>query len=83
MELTHPKIHGHEVLEMMMAHGAPYSIISLEKAINEQFGEHARFHTCSAEDLSASQLINLLWEMGKFKGTPSAFTFDPSTKCDH
>ena len=41
-------IHGHEVLNMMLASGERYSIESLEAAIHARFGEQARFHTCSA-----------------------------------
>ena len=50
-------IHGHEVLQMMIASGESYSVASLEAAIKRQFGEDARFHTCSAQDLDAAQLV--------------------------
>ncbi|HHW9302713.1 TPA: YecH family metal-binding protein, partial [Salmonella enterica] len=42
-------IHGHEVLNMMIESGEQYSNASLEAAITARFGEHARFHTCSAQ----------------------------------
>nr|VUD32472.1 putative metal-binding protein [Raoultella sp. NCTC 9187] len=45
-------IHGHEVLQMMIASGEPYSVASLEAAIVARFGDEARFHTCSAENLN-------------------------------
>lgn len=47
-------IHGHEVLQMMLASGESWTVASLEAAIRRRFGEEARFHTCSAENLSAS-----------------------------
>ncbi|MCS5826517.1 YecH family protein [Klebsiella pneumoniae subsp. pneumoniae] len=49
-------IHGHEVLQMMLASGESWTVASLEAAIRRRFGEEARFHTCSAENLSAAQL---------------------------
>ena len=50
-------IHGHEVLNMMIASGQQYSFESLEAAIRARFGEQARFHTCSAENMSAGELV--------------------------
>ncbi|CDL55139.1 FIG00731492: hypothetical protein [Klebsiella pneumoniae] len=53
-------IHGHEVLQMMLASGESWTVASLEAAIRRRFGEEARFHTCSAENLSAAQLVAFL-----------------------
>lgn len=46
-------IHGHEVLNMMIESGEQYTHASLEAAIKARFGEQARFHTCSAEGMTA------------------------------
>lgn len=46
-------IHGHEVLNMMIESGVQYTHTSLEAAIKARFGEQARFHTCSAEGMTA------------------------------
>ncbi len=53
-------IHGHEVLQMMLASGESRTVASLEAAIRRRFGEEARFHTCSAENLSAAELVAFL-----------------------
>uniref|UniRef100_UPI0008F8779F YecH family metal-binding protein n=1 Tax=Klebsiella pneumoniae TaxID=573 RepID=UPI0008F8779F len=53
-------IHGHEVLQMMLASGESWTVASLEAAIRRRFGEEARFHICSAENLSAAQLVAFL-----------------------
>lgn len=37
-------IHGHEVLQMMLASGESWTVASLEAAIRRRFGEEARFH---------------------------------------
>lgn len=58
-------IHGHEVLQMMIASGEPYSTASLEAAIIARFGADARFHTCSAENLSAAELVAFLQKKGE------------------
>lgn len=50
-------IHGHEVLQMMLASGECWTAASLEAAIHRRFGAEARFHTCSAENLSAAELV--------------------------
>lgn len=53
-------IHGHEVLNMMIASGESYSKESLVLAIENRFGESARFHTCSAENMTAAELVAFL-----------------------
>ncbi len=83
MQIEHPEIHGHEVLEMMVADGHPYSNERLLAAIAEKFGTDARFYICSGGGMSADQLIETLWAKGKFSGTQDAFVFDTSKKCDH
>lgn len=50
-------IHGHEVLQMMLASKECWTVASLEAAIHRRFGAEARFHTCSAENLSAAELV--------------------------
>ncbi len=53
-------IHGHEVLNMMIESGEQYTHASLEAAIKTRFGEQARFHTCSAEGMTAGELVAFL-----------------------
>jgi len=76
-------IHGHEVLNMMMASGEQYSLESLEAAIHERFGTQARFHTCSAENMSAGELVDFLHKKGKFIPLESGFTTAESKICRH
>ncbi len=74
------KIHAHEILRMM--EGNSYTIESLHQAIVEKFSTEARFHTCSAEGLDASQIIQFLIQKGKFKPTSEGFTMDITKVCD-
>lgn len=76
-------IHGHEVLQMMQ--GNSYSSKEeLVKAIISRFGEAERFYTCSAEGMTAAQLVDFLEQRSKFKPVHSdGFTVDTSKVCNH
>ncbi|MCF6628264.1 YecH family metal-binding protein [Raoultella ornithinolytica] len=76
-------IHGHEVLQMMIDSGEPYSTATLEAAIIARFGADARFHTCSAENLSAAELVAFLQKKGKFVAVEAGFNTRESKICRH
>lgn len=76
-------IHGHEVLQMMLASGESYTAASLEAAITARFGADARFHTCSAEGLSAGELVEFLQKKGKFIAAEDGFNTHESKICRH
>ncbi|AXM03395.1 MULTISPECIES: YecH family metal-binding protein [Escherichia] len=76
-------IHGHEVLNMMIESGEQYSEASLEAAIKAKFGEQARFHTCSASEMTAAELVAFLAAKGKFIPLVDGFTTDESKICRH
>lgn len=76
-------VHGHEVLNMMIASGESYSTESLTTAIEQRFGADARFHTCSAENMSAAELVTFLQQKGKFIPAESGFTTAESKICRH
>ena len=75
--------HGHEVLHMM--EGNSYSTRQeLIDDIIAKFGNEERFYTCSAEDLTASQLVDFLEAHGKFKPAGvNVFTVDTAKVCKH
>lgn len=76
-------IHGHEVLQMMIASDTEYSTLSLIDAIKTRFGKDSRFHTCSAENMSAEQLVEFLANRGKFIPSDSGFTTSANKICQH
>lgn len=76
-------IHGHEVLNMMIASGESYTKESLVLAIENRFGESARFHTCSAENMTAAELVAFLEKKGKFVPVDAGFTTAESKICRH
>lgn len=83
MKIDNIEHHGHEVLEMMIEAGHPYSNESLKATIDTKFGTDARFFICSGGDMTASELIEALWAKDKFTGTSESFVFDPANRCNH
>ncbi|ACS86136.1 YecH family metal-binding protein [Musicola paradisiaca] len=76
-------IHGHEVLHMMMAANRSFTTEALVAAIEERFGADARFHTCSAADMTAAALVQFLADKGKFIPQDNGFTTHESKICRH
>lgn len=76
-------IHGHQVLEMMIASDEAYSTESLIAAIDEKFGPDARFHTCSKQALTSAELVSFLAQKGKFVPVEEGFTTRPDKICNH
>ncbi|SQI39095.1 putative metal-binding protein [Leminorella richardii] len=76
-------IHGHQVLEMMLASSEAYSTESLIAAVHARFGLDARFHTCSKQNLTAAELVDFLASKGKFVPTEAGFTTQASKICSH
>lgn len=76
-------IHGHEVMRMMMESATPHTPESLEAAIQARFGADARFHTCSAENMTARELVSFLAQRGKFTAHERGFTLRAGSMCDH
>ena len=60
-----------------------YTHASLEAAIKARFGEQARFHTCSAEGMTAGELVAFLAAKGKFIPSEDGFSTDQSKICRH
>lgn len=76
-------IHGHEVMEMMLAQGGQFSRASLKQAIDQHFGAGARFHTCSASEMDAEALIDFLAKRGKFIESGEGFQTRADKICNH
>lgn len=76
-------IHGHEVLNMMIESQVQYTEQSLVQAIDARFGSDARFHTCSAENMTAAELVAFLAARGKFVPAEEGFSTHESKICRH
>lgn len=77
------EIHGHEVMDAIVASRRLFTRATLTSFITERFGPEARFHTCSANGMSAAELVEFLARRGKFAGTEEGFTVDPKRTCSH
>jgi probable metal-binding protein len=75
--------HAHEVLQMMMASNKTYTHASLEADIISRFGPDARFYTCSAEMMTAAELVSFLEAKGKFIPQAGGFQTSPDVMCKH
>lgn len=78
-----PSVHGHEVMDAMLASGRLFTRDSLVAFVVERFGLGTRFHTCSAEGMTAVELIDFLAHRGKFVGTEEGFTVNSQRVCQH
>jgi len=78
------QIHGHEVLKMMLKSPGSYTRAGLTEEIIRTFGAEARFCTCSAENMSATELVDFLQAKGKFVSTEEdRFTTSEDLMCQH
>ena len=77
------KIHGHEVMKMMLASGKAYTKDTLVKDIVSTFGNDTRFYTCSAENMTAEELVSFLDSKGKFLRQKGGFQTSADKMCNH
>lgn len=76
-------IHGHEVIEMILAAEKPFSRNELQEAVRVRFGETARFHTCSARDMTVDELLSFLGGRGKVLEVDGLLEMREGQICDH
>lgn len=76
-------IHGHEVMEMILAAEPPFSREQLKEAIRSRFGEAPRFHTCSAQDMTLDELLQFLGGRGKVVEIDGVLGTSRGQICDH
>lgn len=78
-------IHGHDVMQMMIDAKTPFTRQTLKESIIKKFGPNARFHTCSAENMTPEELIDFLTERGKFVENEGGegFSTNPDKICNH
>lgn len=76
-------IHGHDVMHFMLENGGSFTRDSLRDAVVEHFGKDARFYTCSAQGMTAEQLIDFLAAKGKFVEGKDGFNTKAEKICSH
>ncbi len=70
-------------MEMMLLMGQSFTRDTLHRAIVDKFGPEARFYTCSAENMTADQLIDFLKSRGKFVEKGDGFNTSAEKICNH
>lgn len=71
-------------MHMIAEAGRAFSKAELITEIGVKFGESARFHTCSAEGMTAAELVDFLMARGKFQcSDDQSLTLDASAICQH
>lgn len=78
-----PSVHGHEVMDAIIADGRLFTRDSLTAFLVDKFGLGTRYHTCSAADMTAAELVDFLAARGKFVGTEEGFTVNTARVCKH
>lgn len=76
-------VHGHDVMALMVAQGSPILKHELINLMAQKFGDSAHYHTCSAENLTATELINLLISKSKLQETERGITLVAGRQCHH
>ncbi|QFU23361.1 YecH family protein [Shewanella eurypsychrophilus] len=76
-------IHGHQVMELMLTLGKAVTREELKILMHEHFGESAHYHTCSASEMNASTLIELLEKKGKFIESAEGIETAANRICSH
>ncbi len=70
-------------MKMMLASGKAYTKATLVKDIVKTFGKEARFYTCSADNMTASELVAFLEAKGKFVPRKGGFQTAANKICQH
>ena len=76
-------IHGHEVMEMMISHGAALTKQDLKNMMHIKFGADTRYHTCAATEMDADMLIEFLEDKGRFIPSEGGITTTADKICNH
>jgi probable metal-binding protein len=76
-------IHGHEVMEMILAANPPLSRGQLEQVVKDRFGDAPRFHTCSAHNMTLDELLEFLHVRGKVVEAKGVLGTSRSQICGH
>ncbi|MGL5667187.1 MAG: YecH family metal-binding protein [Shewanella sp.] len=76
-------VHGHDVMALMVAQENPLLKPEFIALMAQTFGNNARYHTCSADNLQAEELINLLLRKGKMLESEQGLTLVAGRQCNH
>lgn len=65
--MTTEQTHGHEIMALVAKHPGGIAVQALAEIVGAEFGAAARFHTCSAENMTLPELLAFLDERDKVR----------------
>ncbi|PSW19342.1 hypothetical protein C9I98_13315 [Photobacterium sanctipauli] len=77
------QVHAHNVLNMLLAEEATFTMASLKQAVEAEYGEDVRFHTCSQQDLTFDALMAFLLDRRKVVKDGDIITANRDRMCSH
>ncbi len=81
--MTTEQIHGHEILKLIANYPEGISAGTLADIVAGEFGTTARFHTCSAENMSLPELLTFLCDRDKVQLREGLVFPGESPACEH
>ncbi len=76
-------VHAHEFLAMVADSAEPKTLEQLTAMATERFGADVRFHTCKAEDLTISALLEFLLARDKLSQVGEGYQVNAARVCNH
>ncbi|SON51345.1 YecH family metal-binding protein [Vibrio tapetis] len=73
--------HGHRVMELLR--DSTLTLEALQQEVNHRFGASTRFHTCSQQDLTLTQLMTFLISKEKVVEVDAGLTLNQEKICHH
>ena len=77
------QIHGHEVMQLIFSSEKAFTREALINEITKHFGEDTRFYNCSADGMTAADIVAFFESKGKFSFTDNGMALNPSGGCSH
>lgn len=75
------RVHGHRVLEHLIAHQSPLPLSALREWANASFGSVASYHTCSQDGMTFDGLIEFLITRNKISVVDGQVSIGASRMC--
>jgi probable metal-binding protein len=75
------EVHGHEVLEQLVAAGGTLPVLALRDAATRAFGDKAKYYTCSAHGMTFDDLLGFLTQRNKVGIAGGLVTVFPENLC--
>ena len=76
-------IHGHDIIDLVSQHPNGIRLSQLMEIVNERYGRHVTFHTCSSAGMDLDGLLHFLESREKVRITSGVVYPGGSPACEH